>query len=341
MLNQQIEEHRLLYNACLEKKQSAYENDKTNISIFDLIKSEVKVYRKIANCSSMQHTVRRLGKAFDKFFSDIKKGIKTGYPRIKKFDRFNTLEYTYTDGIKKRGEFLYIYNVGEIPCDFSRVGEIKFASITRRGDKFYANFGVENKIVKSETNYRQVGLDVGLKTFITTSDGEKFDSPKFHKKKLKEEAKIHRRIHRSPKGSKLRKKHKKSLNKLKTKISNQRKDFNHKLSRKIVDCYDFIAMEDINLNGLTTEIKNINRTYSDVAIGQFRTYVSYKAENAGKIFVKIPAYNTTKECSECGKLTDKTLKERTHKCSCGYEECRDINAAKNILRRGLASLAKA
>lgn len=164
MLNQQIEEHRLLYNGCLGMKKAAYEFDKTNLSAFDLMKSEIKNYKVISGTSSMQQTIRRLGKAFDKFFSDIKRGVKTGYPRMKNKERFNTIQYIYTDGIKKRTEFLlYIKNVGEIPCDFSRVGEIKCASITRKSDKFYANFGAENEIVKSETNYRQVGLDVGLK----------------------------------------------------------------------------------------------------------------------------------------------------------------------------------
>ncbi len=213
--------------------------------------------------------------------------------------------------------------------------------MTWKNGKFYVNVGIDDAPTKIERTNRQVGLDVGLKTFITTSDGEKFDSPKFHKQSLREEAKVHRRIHRAAKGSKLRNKHKRSLGKIKTKIANRRKDFNHKLSRKIVDNNDLIIMEDIKLSDLLTDIKNINRTYADVAIGQFRQYTSYKAEKAGKRFIKIPAYNTTKECFACGNLVEKTLKERRHKCSCGYDECRDVNAAKVILRRGLASLAKA
>jgi putative transposase len=183
-----------------------------------------------------------------------------------------------------------------------------------------------------------VGIDFGLKMFLTLSTGEKIDSPKFHKQSLKEEAKVHRRIHKAKKGSYLRNKHKKSLAKIRRKTSNRRMNFNHKISRKIVNNFDVICVENIDLTKMTSDVKNINRTYRDVAFGQFREFLTYKAENAGKILVKVNPQNTTKECYNCGKLVDKTLKDRVHQCECGYIEDRDINAAKNILRRGLASL---
>ena len=168
---------------------------------------------------------------------------------------------------------------------------------------------------------------------------------------MKRVSKAHRKISRTELKSKDREKAKKILNKVQTKISNQRKDFNHKISRKIINENDIIVIEDININQLKQKnsnqnkdqrIKkeNINRTYDDIAWGQFTQFLKYKAENAGKILIKVPAYNTTKECHICGKIIDKTLDERVHKCSCGCVEDRDINAAKVILRRGLASLEK-
>lgn len=344
LLDAHLEEHRTLYNRCLALKKDLYTIYKLNVTSFDLIVSEISEVRKIANCSAMQQTVRRLGKAFERFFDGIKEGRKVGFPRFKNKDKFKTIEYgKYGDGGRLKGDYLYLQNVGLVKCKlFCEIGKIRTFSITKKADNFYVNFIVNDDSVDSSTadlnQSKAVGIDVGLKTFITTSDGEKFDSPKYHKQSLKEEAKIHRRIHKAQKGTSLRAKHKKSLSKIKRKIANRRKDFNHKLSRKLVDKYDVLVLEDIDLNELKTDNSNINRTYADVAIGQFRNFLIYKAENAGKKVIKVDPRNTTKECSECGSLVEKTLKDRVHNCSCGHVECRDINAAKVILRRGLASL---
>jgi putative transposase len=341
-IDEQIEEHRLLYNNCLGFKKSAWDERKENVTCFDLIKKNVKKFKKISNHSSMQQTVRRLDKAFHAFFRRIKSGEKPGYPRFKNKDRFRTIEYgAYGDGNKIKDGRLYLQNVGHIKASKGDFPEnIRKISITRIGDKYYASiiYDTEPSPPKSGTG-KSVGIDVGISTFVATSDGELFKSPKFHKKSLKEEAKVHRRIHRAKKGSKERQKHKKSLQKIKFKTANRRKDFNHKLSRNIVDRYDIFVLEDINLTDLTSDIRNINRSYADVGIGQFRTFLTYKAENAGKIVLKVdPAY-TTQECSSCGDIREKPLNERIHKClQCGYEEDRDVNAAKNILMRGLKIL---
>src|SRR5690606_17532350 len=120
------------------------------------------------------------------------------------------------------------------------------------------------------------------------------------------------------KGSKLRNKHKKTLRRIKKRQADRRRDFNHKLSRKIVDAYDIIIVEDINLNDMTCEIANINRTKNDLGFGQFRDFLSYKAENAGKIFIKVDPRGTTQECFKCGLWTKKELSDRIHKCPCGH-----------------------
>lgn len=343
-LDEQLDEHRHLYNSCLSIKKNSWENEKINVTCFKLIKSKVKSHKNISNYSSMQQTVRRLDKAFQAFFRRIKNGEKPGYPRFKNKDRFNTIEYgAYGDGNKIRNNKLYLQNIGQIKVSDNNFPKfIKKISITKNKGKYYANLLYEDfDYKKIEKTNKSVGIDIGLKTFIATSDGEKVESPKFHKQLLKEGGKVHRRIHRTEKGSKKREKHKKSLNKIKSKISNRRKDFNHKLSRKIINRYDFIAIEKIKLEDLKSDIKAINRTYSDIAWGQFTQFLTYKAENAGKVIIKVdPAY-TTQDCSCCGHRKKKELKDRIHSCEkCGYTEDRDINAAKNILRRGLASLEK-
>lgn len=342
LIDEQIEEHRNLYNSCLAIKIGAYQFDKTSISAFDLIKSEIpplKANGAKSNYSSLQQTLRRLQKTYSAFF---KRGF--GFPRFKNRDRFKSIEFSaYGDGYKVRRNKLYIFNVGEIKCmhhDFPE--KIKRMTLSRKAGQYYASFTYEEeKTAKVERTDKAVGIDFGLKTFLATSDGELIDSPKFHKISLREESKVHRRIHRAELGSKERRKHKKSLAKIRRKIANRRKNFNHQVSRQLVNRYDILVVEDMNLNDLLTDIKNVNRTYRDVAFGQFRLFLSYKAESAGKRFIKVDPYNTTQECSCCGRLVYKTLDDRIHDCPCGHVEDRDINAAKNILRRGLSSLAKA
>lgn len=320
-------------------KINEYKNNKKNVSCFDLIKSEIpklKIDGAISNYSSLQQTLRRLDKTYQSFFRN-----GYGFPRFKNKDRFKTIEFgKYGDGCKIKGNDIYIQNVGLIKClHLPEIKDIKNLSISFRAGKFYVNMCYDplgrEKISKTG---EFVGLDFGLKTFIVGSDGTSYDSPKFHKKSLKEEGKINRKIHKNAKGSKERQKYKKAMAKHKKKVSNRRKDSNHKLSRKIVNSYDIICIENIKINSLNSDIRNINRTYRDVAFCQFQNFLTYKAEDAGKILIKVNPANTTKECYNCGAMVDKDLKNRTHKCSCGYTEDRDINAAKNILRRGLASL---
>lgn len=338
-IGKQLEEHRSLYNTCLSKKSLAWKDEKRNVSCFDLIKSEVRILKSsgaISNYSSLQQTVRRLDKAYQSFF---KKG---GFPRFKSKDRFRTISYgSYGDGCKIKNDRLYLQNVGLVKCLHLRFPQkIQTLSVTKDGDKYYVSLGYEYKGDTDATKAnKSIGLDFGLKNFLTTSDGDSFRSPKELKRSLKEIGKLHRRLHRAEKGSKLRKKHKNSVSKCQRKIANRRKDFNHKLSRKIVNENKVIVCEDIKLADLVSEISNINRTYADVAIGQFRQFLTYKAENAGRILMQVdPAY-TSQECSSCGRVAKKSIKQRTHECECGCKLDRDHNAAINILRRGLASLS--
>ncbi len=346
VLTKMLAEHRFLYNHCLALKIDAYNTEKKILSCFDLIKSEIKKLKtegkfETSNYSSLQQTVRRLDKAYQSFFRRIKTGGSPGFPRFKNADRFRTIEYGKRgDGNQIKKESLYLQNVGLMKCLwFGDFPDYKTMSLSKIGDSFYANFIVETQPEKPFVTNKAIGLDFGLKTFLTTSDGLKIESPKFHKQSLKELAKIHRRIHRADKEK--RKRYKKALAKLQQKVANRRQDFNHKLSRKLVQGYDFIFLEDIILHDLQSDFRNINRTYADVAFGQLRQFLTYKAENAGKILKTVnPAY-TTQECWKCGARNKLELKDRLYVCPCGHSEDRDINAAKNILRRGLASLETA
>lgn len=317
----QLEEHRQLYNKCLEYKIEQYKNNKTNISSIDLINKFTKQYRKTSNAASLQQTVRRLDKAYKSFFQR-----KMGFPRFRAFNRFNTIQYAkHGDGCKLTNN-LYIQNIGSIKINIHRPpGKIKNLSVTLRQDKMYVNVFCETFNPLNTPKGLAVGIDFGIQNTITLSSGESVKSPSIQKTYQKNLNKA------------LRRKKYKVIGKINEKIRNKRKDFNHKLSRKIVNQFDIICLEDLKVKQIQS-FSLINYKLADIAINQLKNFIIYKAESAGKHVILVnPAY-TTQTCSNCGVVNKKELNERFHECSCGLKTSRDINAALVIKTLGLQSL---
>jgi putative transposase len=329
LFNEQLEEHRLLYNKCLEYKTEQYKNNKINITCFDLIKLFPKQFKKQANYSSLQQTIRRLDKTYKDFFRR-----KFGFPRFRGVNRFCTIEYAkHGDGCKLTN-ILYLQNIGKIKCNIHRPhGKIKTLSVTLRNGQMYVNCWVEDILPICLPKGVSVGVDFGIKSTVTLSDGTSIVSPPIRKKYDKQLA----RCQRNKKWA--------AYHKINQKIVNKRKDFNHKLSRKLINQYDIICLEKLEVKGIQccknsnkNLKKNSNKKLGDIAINQLINYISYKAANAGKKVVLVPPAYTTQTCSKCGKIKKKSLKQRQHKCSCGLDISRDQNAAIVIKTLGLQSL---
>jgi putative transposase len=185
------------------------------------------------------------------------------------------------------------------------------------------------------------GVDVGLKSFITLSNGEHVDNPRFFVHEEKALAKAQRKLSRVEKGSPERAKALKVVHRVHERITNKRDDFVQKLSLKLVESYDLIAFEDLNIRGM---VKNhcLAKHIADAAWNKLIITTSYKAEWAGKRVELVNPNRTSQICSGCGQVVQKDLSERVHSCSfCGLILDRDHNAAINILRLGLQSVAKA
>lgn len=183
-----------------------------------------------------------------------------------------------------------------------------------------------------------IGVDVGLSSFLTMSDGSSVPNPRFFRKEERELARVQRKLSKTSKGTTERKKAIKIVQRVHERISNKRYDFAHQISRQLVDNYSFIAFEDLNIKNM---LKNhrLAKSISDVAWNMLINTTKYKAESAGTIVVLVNPANTSKMCSRCGLLVEKTLADRVHKCdSCGLVIDRDHNAAINILRLGLQSV---
>ena len=326
----QCEIHKELYNVALKEKEKQYEKDKKSDSCFTQIKNIVPQYKeRNCNYSSLQQTVRRLHKSYSAIYK--KKG---GKPRYCK--NFSTISFgSHGDGWKLKGDSLYIQNIGNIKINlYKPINEPIHLNLKLINGILYACFTVEIFRESNSVN-GQVGLDFGLKNFIVTSNNEKYDHPLPFKNKLSKFQKIQNKLSKIEDKKQKDKKYK-ILRKIHEKVRNQRLDFLHKLSRKIVNENKVIAVEDIDFKKLSrSEISNINRKYADVSCSTFYNFISYKAESAGRQFVKVnPAY-TTQTCSNCGRLNELELKNREYVCKCGKCEDRDFNAAKNILNIGL------
>lgn len=331
LIDLQLEEHRLLYNHCLAHKKKKWDEEKTNVTWIDLINLFVKDFKQHSNHSSLQTTVRRLNKTYNKFFRKHSR-----FPRFKGRGRFRTIEYLrHTNGCSLRTEKnkAYFQNIGDIRCHIFmdiNVKTIKTMAITKKNKDYYANVIIEESPV-TENNIdinNSVGVDFGVANVITTDKNETFVNNR-ESNRLGKKIKSYRRN-----------KNKKAINKTYKKIQNLHSDFNHKLSRFIVDKYDVICMEKINSSKF--KIKNahsLNVAISDSSLGQLARFIQYKAESAGKKVVLVDPKNTSRMCSSCGNIDDKKLSQKIHHCKkCGHKENRDINAAKNILSLGLQTL---
>lgn len=341
-----LETHRRLYNSCLAQRKDAYQDEGFSVTYcqqsawFKNQRYVNKWFAKI-NFSSAQATMRRLDKAFKAFFRRVKAGQKPGYPRFKAQGRFESVEFpAYRDGIRLLPDGkLRVQHVGMIKVKQHRniEGAIKTVSLKLECDKWYAVFSCDlGEIQVAPSSNPTVGVDVGIESFLTTSDGEHMPNPKYLRYELPSLRRAGRSVSRKKKGGKNRKKSVKKLRKLHTKVKNLRHDHRHKTALNLCRRYGFIAVEDLNIKGMLKN-RRLSRAIADAAWGGFLATLKHKAESAGVLVVEVPARGTSQECSGCGTIVLKKLSKRVHRCPhCNLVLHRDINAARVILARALA-----
>ena len=343
---------RELYNSALEERRESWK-EKISTSYNKQAKDlpELKKTRpeyKEVHSQVLQQNLIRLDRAFQSFFKRVKNGEKPGYPRFKSADRFNSLVYPQAPGFKLVSrKKLHLSGIGEIKIKLHRdvLGEPKTCSIKRTpSGHWYASFSCDQVPVEDWPEATgEVGIDPGLESFATLSNGEnetKIENPRWFRKSEERLAKAQRELQPKKCGSKRRSKARQRVAKIHEKIANQRDDFQHKLARKIVSENKLIAIEDTDVKEmLETSPTSRNKSIQDAAWNGFSMKLSCKASNAGRIFVLVPAPGTSSTCSQCGFHKKKELSERTHQCgNCGLVLDRDVNAARNILRLGRSLL---
>ena len=360
---------RELYNAALSERKDAYKYAGKRVNYYDQqndlpeIKAEIREeYQDIA-AHVLQDVLRRLDKAFQNFFRRCKNGENPGYPRFQGRNRYDS--FTYPDGAgwkltreeqgKKLKGTLHLTKIGESKIILHRpiIGKIKTVTIKREVDEWYVTFSCEvEEPEKLPTSYEDVGIDLGVTHLATLSNGEMIEHPRYYRKAQKVLEQRQQALSRKKRGSHRRDKARKAVAKAHRKIASQRKDFQHKAAKKLVERYQVLVFEDIQTGNLTRKPKpkqdengtylpngasakgGLNKSILDACWSQFVQVCTYKAVWAGRTLIKVDPKFTSQVCSGCGQVRKKDLSERWHSCDCGTELDRDVNAAINILERG-------
>lgn len=351
LLKQMLSAYRELWNAALEERKEAWQRNRISISCYDQCNQLKDIRRDCPdfgkwNNNAAQRVLRRLDKAFVAFFQRIKNGEKPGYPRFRSASRFKSVPFTFGNGAHIRDGRLYIQAIGNVKVKWHRGipedAKIKMVVLKHDSDgHWYATFQLE--LPDAEVPIKigpEVGIDVGLTSFVALSNGEIVDSPKYFREAQKKLKRQQRRLNRRRKGSRRRKKARLLVAQTHSHIANQRADFAHKLSRDLVDRFALIAVEDLNIKGLAAGM--LAKSVHDAGWSQFLSFIDYKAAEAGCQFVKVDPRNTSQVCSGCGCVVRKDLSVRVHSCPhCGLFLDRDVNAARNILSRALGRSVQA
>lgn len=245
---------------------------------------------------------------------------------------------------KLKGNKIRLERIGwvRVVVDREIPEDVKFMSVTiskTPTNQYYVSILVEQEIKYRNNTNEFVGIDVGLKEFLTTSDGDVVSNPRYFSESQRELGRLQKHLSRKKKGSRRREKLRLKVAKLHQKIRNQREWFLHNESTKLVFRYDIISVEDLNIKGMMANSR-LSKSIGDVGWGIFYNMLEYKCRWYGKEFVRINRFEpTSKTCSECGWKDDNLgLSDRTFQCrGCGIEIDRDLNASKNIKRVGVTT----
>ena len=293
------------------------------------------------NSMAVQSAAERGWSAISRFYDNCKckKSGKKGYPRFQKDCR--SVEYK-TSGwklhkTKRRITFTDKKGIGELKLlgkwdiQSYELKDIKRVRLIRRADGYYAQFciGIDVVDIQPKTG-NEIGLDVGIESFYTDSNGHQEANPKFLRKAEKSIKHSQRRIYKKRKGSSGRKKARKLYAKKHLKVNRQRIEHAKKIARNVCKSNDLVAYEDLRVSNM---VKNhcLAKSISDASWYLFRQWIEYFAVKFDKITIAVAPHYTSQKCSSCGVIVKKSLSTRTHKCVCGCELHRDTNAAINIL----------
>ncbi len=334
---------RQLYNAALQERRDAYKKAGRTIGFYKQkrhlpkIRAELPEYKRI-HSQGLQNVINiratsvteRVDRAFQGFFRRVKRGQKPGYPRFKGKGRYDSFTFPQagTTGVKVQdgGKRVFLFGLGSVKLKFHRPleGEIKTATVKRGGDHWYIVFVCQVEAKPLPPTPRTIGIDLGTNPyFLVTSEGERIEAPRYLQKAQDKLARAQRSLSRKKKGSNRYRKAKAHLAKPHRKVARQRKDFHHKLARKLVNTYDTIVhghghspyLEDLNILALSRT--PVAKGVHDAGWAQFLEILAYKAAEAGRRVIAVDPRYTSQDCPVCGHRERRPLWVRQYACPMG------------------------
>lgn len=345
-INQMLGNARFVYNWALKTRIEAYQKDKSKVSAFTLMTELTKLKKQpeynwlnLSVAQSLQQSIVNMEKSFTRFFRE-----KKGFPRFKTKHRSKqVVGFPQNTKVDFENGKVSVNKIGWLRARISRTfeGKIKTSTIEKTATgKYYISITVElpdikikQKPIKADT---AIGIDTGIKTFATFSDGKEIENPKHLKSNLKRLKVLSKRVSKKVKGSNNRKKAVKKLAVLHERIANQRLDFLHKTTTAIAKQYDTAIVENLNISGMLKNRK-LSQSIADLGLGRFYTLLEYKIKENGGNYIEIGRFEPSSRLCTCGTINkDLKLSDRVWTCqSCGKTHERDLLAANNIKRFGL------
>ena len=337
---------RLVYNKCLDHKESCYKetgkspyyNELASTYLLSL-KQDFPFLKENCPAQCLQMSIRNLDTAYKRFFEKV-----SDHPTFKKKFDEQTLSFPQHNTVDFSKSVTKVIRFGEIKTVFHKKfeGEVRNTTISRtKTNKYFISILVNTPDIIPDVSLKgkHIGIDVGVKDYLVTSDGDKIPNPKYRNDILDKEAALNRILAKKTKGSKNYNKVKVKISKIFENVTNTRTDFLNKLSRKIIDENQVIFVENLDVQGMMEKAPpSLAGHIQNSCFGRFKTMLIYKGLWVGKAVIQIGRYEpSSKECHICGqKNNELQLKDRTWTCSgCKTEHDRDINAAKNVLKFGM------
>jgi putative transposase len=340
---------RFIYNLCLEYKTTAYKANGTSISKND-IQKELTIIRnetdwlKTVHSQTIQDVTDRLFTAYDNFFRRVKKGETPGFPKFAKKELWSSFRFKQGVGLCENTNKVKLPKIGKVKFKKSQevIGVIKNTSIKKENKFWYICLTCEKETKHMKPNKFAIGLDLGIKELLISSEGEVYNNPKTLYKWSKRLACAQKSLSRKVKGSNNRQEAKLRVSKLHKKIANIRKDNLHKVTTKIINENQVIICEDLKVSNMLKNHK-LARSIADASWTTLTNMLEYKSLWYGRTFMKVLPHHTSQDCNVCGyRNADLTLKVREWTCpDCNTHHDRDVNAAINILNKGMKKLTEA
>lgn len=340
LLNKHLGCVRFVYNWALAEKTRAYQTENKTLSRFDLsgmltTKKKELEWLKETNSQSLQAALRHLDTAYTRFFRE-----KKGFPKFKKKQNKQSFECPQNVAVDFISSTVKLPKIGKVRIVLSREfqGAVKKITVSKTPTgKFFASVLVETDTnipaAQEPKQSEAIGIDVGIKDFATMSTGEKIANPKFLKKSLQRLKNLQYRHSKKNKGGSNRNKSRLKVARQYEKVTNQRNDFLHKVSTRIVRENQSVCVENLNIAGMVKNHK-LAQAISDVSWGRFVEMLRYKCGWQGKNLLQIGRFEPSSKLCTCGTLNSSLiLKDRVWTCGvCGVEHDRDVLAANNIVR---------